>query len=150
MAKKKTNLVAATIISIIVGTGFIVLGIFLYLDYSGSNIVNPKQAQGTIIRLHETTKDNTNPFRKDYHSVNPVVEFTAENGKKYEFLELWGEQFEDATFIVGQKVNVIYDELNPEDAMIKQKNSFWGVHLVLIGLGLFVYLVPYLMKITNT
>ncbi|MFH1052668.1 MAG: DUF3592 domain-containing protein [bacterium] len=150
MAKKKTNLVAATIICIIIGTGFIALGIYLYFDYSGSNIMNPKQADGTIIRLHETKRDNRNPLRKDYHSVNPIVEFSSEEGKKYEFLELWGAQYDDEAFTVGQKVSVIYNELNPEEAMLKQENSIWGVHLFLIGMGLFFYLTPWLMKIAQT
>ena len=149
MAKKKTNLVAATIICLLIGTGFIALGIYLYFDYSGSNIMNPKEADGVITRLHETKRDNRRLLSKDYHSVNPVVEFTTADGKKIEFFEQWGAQYEDEAFNAGQKVTVIYNELKPEEAMIKQENSIWGVHLFLIGMGLFFYLIPYLMKLAR-
>ncbi len=142
----KTKYIAKSIFAVLGGIAFISLGVFMYYDYSGGNIDNPVETTGVIIRLHASTATSTNPFQGDTRNINPVVEFTTEDGKKIEFIELWATEEEDNDYRKGMKVNVIYNSEFPEDAIIKKGTSFWGVHLILIGLGLFMFLIPWIIK----
>jgi hypothetical protein len=139
-----------TILAWLFGLGFIALAVYLFFDYSGLDIANAKTAEGTIIRLHETTKKNNKIFAEDYHSINPVVDFTTEDGKKVEFYEIWAEEDENMPYMVGQKVTVIYDSIMPEEARIKPANSLSAVHYFIAGIGLFIMIIPWLAKVARS
>ncbi|MFC2131188.1 DUF3592 domain-containing protein [Bacteroidota bacterium] len=143
---QKAKYISKSTFAVLGGIAFLSLGLLMYLDYSGGNIDNPVETTGVVIRLHASTATSTNPFQGDTRNINPVVEFRTEEGKRIEFLEMWAKEEEDNEYRKGMKVPVIYNSEFPEDAIIKKGGSFWGIHLVLLGMGLFMFLIPWIIK----
>jgi uncharacterized protein DUF3592 len=142
----RAKYIAKSIFAVIGGLAFIALGVFMYYDYSGGNIDNPAETTGVVVRLHASTVSSNNAFQGDTRNINPIVEFTTEKGEKIEFQEMWSVEEEDNVYRRGMKVPVLYNSEFPDDAIVKKEASLWGVHLILIGLGLFILLIPWIIK----
>lgn len=130
------------ILLVILDVGFASIGVFYYLEVSGKNLENSEETIGVIIGIRESVPASSMvPYIYD-KVYNPLVRFKDSNGEEHEFLELKSKEEIDG-YIVGQKVDVIYNSEDPIDAIVKPENSFWGIHLVLIGLGLILILTAY-------
>lgn len=122
------------------GAAFIAVGIFFWFDHSGKNIENPITAEGVIIDIDESLNTNTMLATYEYSSFRPVILFLASNGGYYRFIELYAGDDKD-DYKIGGKVDVIYNSENPEEAKMKHPFSFFGEHLILIGLGLLIIFI---------
>lgn len=102
----------------------------------GINVVsNGVVTTGTVIGIN----------KKAFYRA-PFVRFRAKNGKIYTFLSQFDRNKDLFKLKVGQRIEIIYDPMNPRRA---QENSFWGRYgprvipagfaAIMILTGLFVF-----------
>ncbi len=125
----------------------------LVLTWSIQNIDNAflssaARAEGTVVELVE--RRSISKRKTSQPSYSPVVQFTSQNGQTIEFV---GSSSYPPRYSEGQKVEVLYQPTNPQDARISSKDSsdsilliiFTGIGgvFILIGTGAFL---PGLLK----
>ena len=126
------------------GLFFTTMGVLYYIESTGGNVDNAVETTGKVVKLIEQdTQSNILPTW-DFKVYNPRVQFKATDGKNYQFLDLYAADDEEK-YIVGQTVNVSYNELDPNDAMILRDAPMWGEHLILIGLGIFCFIMVWVI-----
>ncbi len=70
----------------------------------------------------------------------PFVRFKAKNGRTYQFLSQFDRNQDLFNLKIGQKIEIIYDEKNPN---IAQENTFWaryGPRVIPAGMGAVMFL----------
>lgn len=128
----------------LIGAAFIAVGVLFYIDHTGNNIENPVETSGLIIKIDESLNSNTLLPTYEYSAFRPIIKFVTESGKELTFIELYAKG-DKSDYLIGQKVNVIYNKNNPEEAQMLHKNSFFGEHLILIGLGLLIIFIRFIV-----
>ena len=104
-----------------------------------------EHAEGTVTQNRYTTDSDGNGT---YH---PQVEFVGSDGQKHTFVSHMGTS--PASFKIGERVPVLYNGDQPEDASIDAFTHQWFSTIMLAGLGLVFGLVggiPLLVRARNT
>ncbi|HEY9653679.1 MAG TPA: DUF3592 domain-containing protein [Coleofasciculaceae cyanobacterium] len=129
----------------------------LVLTWSIQNIDNAflasaARAEGTVVELVERQSISLGKRQTSQPSYSPVVQFTSQNGQTIEFV---GSSSYPPRYSEGQKVEVLYQPTNPQDARISGEDSsdstisiFTGIGGVFILMGTGV-LLPSLLKRRN-
>lgn len=126
------------------GIFFTVMGVLYYIESSGGNVDHAVETTGKIIKLvKQDTQSNIIPTL-DFTVYNPWVQFTASDGKSYQFLDLYASD-DETKYSIGQTVNISYNELNPNQAMILRNAPLWGEHLILIALGIVCFFMVWVI-----
>ena len=124
----------------------------LVLTWSIQNIDNAflasaARAEGTVVELVERRSISKRQTSQSIYT--PVVQFTSQNGQTIEFV---GSSSYPPRYSEGQKVEVLYQPTNPQDARISGEDSsdstlsiFTGIGGVFILMGTGVFL-PGLLK----
>ena len=133
----------------LLGTAFIIIGVYVYIDHAGLNISNSEEAPGVVIKAFEDSDAHLSYFDDDAHPVYPTVRFTTESGEQIDFFETHASIDGDAHYRKGQRVTVIYNSEDPQEAKIKVDYPIWGQHLILIAIGIIALLVPWFNKAVN-
>jgi hypothetical protein len=96
-------------------------------------------AQGTVIDLVMVESDRSSSssgvsIRASTNSYAPVVKFTTENGLTYKFKSSFSTY--PPAYDVGEKVEVLYNKTDPDEASINSFFFIWGGTLIIGSLGL--------------
>jgi hypothetical protein len=119
-----------------IGIALILLaGIIGYRQYSFAQ--SAKAAEGKVIAIEaKETKRSQKGGNKNmagYTDNVPTIEFMANNGQKYSFTV---EGFTNPGVKVGDKVQVLYNPINPNDARLNATKWIYSLPLILLGLGI--------------
>ncbi|MFC1878813.1 DUF3592 domain-containing protein [Chloroflexota bacterium] len=111
--------------------GALLIGAVFAAFYQRRKFAGRQPAEGQVIEL---VREMFNPGSPGIYC--PVVRFAAPSGEEIEFKSEHGSR--PSMYKVGQKVTVLYDPANPEQAEIRSKVGRWLVPAVMtfIGLGL--------------
>lgn len=118
---------------IIIGAMFFLLGVYYWI-VPKITIKNPKSAEGVIISTDTAVSEQM----KKNNSKWALVEIDID-GKKYISSKKLQVSMDNK---VGDVIEVIYDEENPENMVVKKRNhitfmlAFMGIILIIYGLYL--------------
>jgi hypothetical protein len=108
-------------------TGSVLLAVGMYVTASRFHLQRVGiSAHGQVIRLQASLDSKGT-------SYYPVVEYMTHDGKMATFTSRVGSS--PPSFRVGEEVGVIYDPDHPEDAYIRTFWQFWGLSVLMLGLG---------------
>ncbi len=117
---------------IVLGAGFVVLGsVMLYsmVQFKRSAI----RTTATVVEIKTSTGRSTSTI-----TYSPVLSFIALDGKNYIYDV---SRFSYTHYTIGQEIEIVYENANPNKANI---NSFYNIFLtplVLIVLGIFTVII---------
>lgn len=136
------------------------IGYLLFVLFTTKNYV---VTQGTFIDYHTEETPASPPFNRWYY---PIIQFKTNEGLELSFIDKGrfdgmekyklrhGERagrdmsnFETGfslPYKTGDKVTVIYNPANPNEAMIKSPRSQFGVSLILVISGLMLLVFAYI------
>ena len=90
-------------------------------------------ATGRVVNFEQGQVRSSN--RRRYRTVyRPIVEFRDQNGAQHTFVSKVGNN--PRAYSRGERVNVIYDQWSPDEAIIDDFNSRYKVPAWFIGFGL--------------
>ncbi|MGH1377588.1 MAG: DUF3592 domain-containing protein [Alphaproteobacteria bacterium] len=132
----------ASIIMIVIGFG---LSIGAY--YAGLNMANRLQnglfASGEVVSIRSEYSSSSDSSGYTYYAI---VGFSDENGRSFEFSDSVGAS--SPMFSKGDKVDVVYDESDPEDAIIDRGIFNWSLSFGLaVGALLSFWFAIYSIKV---
>jgi hypothetical protein len=116
--------------------GLIVAGIIL--THTRTFLESAIKTQGTVVDLVIVKSDHQNfsggvQIRSSTHPYAPVVEFITTDGRRYSFTS--SIRTYPPAYDVGEKVSVLYDETNPNDASINSFFPLWASTIIFGSLG---------------
>jgi len=120
----------------LVGLG-ISIGAFFSFSSTKAFIASADRAQGKVVSLERRVSTDSDGGQST--SYYPVVEYQLSTGKKIVFTSSSGSS--PASFRVGEKVEVLYDPQDPNQAKINAFFSKWGATLILSFMGAIFSLV---------
>lgn len=88
-------------------------------------------ADGTVVALDESVSTDSDGRRS--RTYRPVVEFAPASGAVRTFTSRTGSS--PPAYDVGERVTVLYDPQDPDDARLKGTFSLWGLAIILGGIG---------------
>lgn len=94
------------------------------------------------IKEKESTSQDSEGFTSTSYSYAPVFEFTDKKGEKYTVESRHGFASKNK-FKVGDSVEIIYLESNPENASIKKGGALWLLPIVLLSLGVLFLILAF-------
>lgn len=121
----------------IIGSVLTAIAILGYVN-TQSFLETSTVAQGTVVDLVMTKSDRSSSssgvsIRTTSNSYAPIVEFMADNGRTYSFTS--SVSTSPPAYSIGEKVEILYDESDPNEALINSFFFVWGGVLILGGLG---------------
>jgi hypothetical protein len=126
-ARRRWN-VAIALLPIAIGTGFL----------AGAGAAGLREWQiarhyarsiGHVVEIAETARSS--PTRTSLYSA--IVAFTTDSGRPIQFAQ--GSASSHPTLYEGEIVNVLYDPVTPERAVIDQFWDRWGLTAILFAIG---------------
>jgi uncharacterized protein YneF (UPF0154 family) len=111
----------------LVGLGLLTAGAMVYL-HTERFIARASEAEGAVVELERRGSV--------YH---PVVSFNAQDGKSVTFASSIGSS--PPSYRKGEKVRVLYDPVNPQEARIEGIFSLWLPVMILWGIGGVFFLI---------
>lgn len=78
-------------------------------------------------------KDHRGDYKTETN-YNPIIEFTTESGDTIQFASGMVTTIR-SYYEIGEEVEVFYNPDEPQQAEIDAFLPVWGIHIVLIGLG---------------
>lgn len=117
---------------LVFGLVFAAIGAVFYLN-DRELAETGARARGIVIELVRTRGSSQRSGRDDF-VYNPVVQFSDASGEVHEFTSSFGSR--PAAFSRGEEVQVIYDPLRPQEAMIDSFGSRFMFPLMFCGMGL--------------
>jgi len=117
------------ILAFLFGVGCIVFGIKFYFDNKkfSDNAVN---VEGIVTNIkYKIGKNSTKIFA-------PEVEFKAVDGNQYTFVAETFSVESKNIYKVGQKIEVLYEDNNPQNAKINSFKELWFLAIWLLAIGL--------------
>ncbi|MBF7090052.1 DUF3592 domain-containing protein [Flavobacterium sp. ALJ2] len=119
------------------GIGLVMLGGAIYLYQDKQHFLkNAEVAQGTVVELISEKSNNSITYW-------PVVSFTTKAGNEVEFKSSVGSN--PPSHNRGERVEVLYDDKFPHEAVINGFASLWVGSLILGGLGFVFFLIGFSM-----
>jgi hypothetical protein len=133
-------IVLCLVVTLLIGLGFIGLSFYFFARSRVRQRRLSATAIGTVVRLVESerTRIATNGIRKSTIEVAPTVAFVTVTGKKMRFTSSYSSSYLWIAYRKGQKVTVVYDPEQPQDALIRSSLflDLWLAPIGLLGLGL--------------
>ena len=124
--------VVSRFVFILVGLALIAGGGYLAYQRSGTTLQG-ERTEGTVIRLREKERDpGESPMI--YH----VFKFKAQDGQAYTVEGAVGST--SGTYVVGEKIPVVYDPDRPREARIDSFSEMWMGPLVIFLMG-FIFVI---------
>jgi hypothetical protein len=125
------------VIAFVALVSFPFLGLGLYEAYQNQKKLNAfTHTEGTVIDNSYATTNHDGTLSGAYY---PVVEFRETGGSLVRFNDGVGSLPPD--YSVGERVNIVYDPLNPKDARIYTWKRIWFVPTLFIAIGLLPVLI---------
>ncbi len=131
------------LVMILVGAGFLGIGIWQYMDQRDFESRATKAA-GTVIDVKRETRTSTNNNRRTTTTVyRPVIRFEVK-GRSYTFTS--SSASSSYNFSRGRRVEILYDQTNPNDARMDDA-VFSILPLIFIGVGGFVLFAGLFLRV---
>ena len=108
----------------IIGIGMLI-GAFVVNQHTNKFIASSLKADGQVIDFETKRSDNSSS------TYAPVIKFVANDGKEYQFVSSVSSN--PPSYDVGESVEILYLESNPNDAQV---NGFFSLHLGEFILGI--------------
>jgi hypothetical protein len=118
--------VIAKVVFVTMGIGLLIGTLPLYMN-TRALLDAASKAEGTVVKI----VTNRSPGSRDLSST-PLVHFVDQYGHTIEFKSNVGNGGE---FLVGEKVEVLYDPTDPQHARINSFFQIWAGSLMMGGLG---------------
>lgn len=122
-----------TIIILAVAVPFLFIGI-TQLCKAQSMIENFTTTRGTVIGTDFLRNVNPQDNSNSSWTIHPKVSFTTSQGEEISFTDPVGSY--PADYEVGDKVEVLYNPKNPQEATIKNWKQIWFAPLWITVIGL--------------
>ncbi|MGB8261715.1 MAG: DUF3592 domain-containing protein [Terracidiphilus sp.] len=131
------SLFLAAIVMLLVGTAM--LAVAGFQAWRISRFVERSEfAQGTVTALEPVSKAGNRDADRNV-TYAPVFTFSTKDGKTVSVLSRTSSN--PPAFHLGDRVTVLYDPANPEEARIDRLWQLWSLPLIFAALGLFLYLM---------
>jgi Protein of unknown function (DUF3592) len=118
---------------ILVGIGLLV-GAFSMYKNTSSFVTEASRAEGTVVDFQMSRRGRTySPMSRRGRTYSPIIHFISQEGKKVEFISSVGTN--PPSYSKGQKVEVLYQPTEPQNAKINGFSSLWASSVILGGLG---------------
>lgn len=124
-------LVIVKYIFTLIGIGMLVGAALIYRNTS-SFLAGASKAEGTVVELVRSRSSNSITYQ-------PVVQFAGQSGQTIEFVSSISSN--PPEYRIGQKIPVLYDPADPQDARITGFFSLWGGSAILGGMGGVFFLI---------
>jgi hypothetical protein len=128
----KVLIVLLSIIFLIIGLGLLYFSKNSFVS-SQQFVKNSITASGTVIDIIQQTNTNHTNGSINY-TYAPKVSFTANDGKAYTFIP--STSGSSSSYHDGERVEILYNPLNPYDANIDSFWDIWGLPIILLVMGI--------------
>lgn len=115
----------------LIGIGM-VIGAFLIYQSTSSFLVGATTAEGTVVKLIQSGTGKSARYK-------PVVHYIDQTGQTIEFVSQNGSN--PPSYSRGQRVEIVYHPMEPQNARINDFFSLWGGTLAMGGMGVGLVLV---------
>jgi len=124
------------VIFFLVGAGLLV-GDYFMIKGNVSFLANSVKTEGKVINILKIESSSSNS--KGSYNYSPEVSFTDNTGQEVTFKSSLSTSM--PTYKIGEKVNVIYNKDNPQEARINTFFQLWFGVLILSFMGTIFFLV---------